>query len=57
MFNKGIDLLEGPLVKQHIESLSSSHFTAIVLRINSCLTSASLASSLPSAQVIETLFC
>ena len=57
VFNESIDLLEGALIKQHIESFSSGHFPAIVLSINSCLTSTGFASSLSSAQVIETLFC
>jgi hypothetical protein len=56
MFNEGINLLECAFIEQHVKTFTSRHLSSIVLRINASLATASLASSLSSTQIIETLF-
>ena len=46
MFDEGVDLLETAIVEQQFHTFPSRHFSAVVLGINTCLTAASLATSL-----------
>ena len=55
VFNKRINLLKTTIVKKEFKALTSRHFSTVVLSINAGLTTASLAASLPIAQVLESL--